>query len=278
MMTNNNRNLNAAINELFAAFRAAQQNLSNAGNGTFEEYTDAADKSANGVIGAFFKLVDTTARLTGIKYLNMSVARILDNGCIDGKKSIPAMAAEIRKLFKEEADLLDGCMCEDEAWVLRELVENKSVWNMFAGTLAWIAGKVVRKVKKIMPNINLEKHQVMAGILKKLQGVAHVVGEGAKLVFNAVKLAISFIGATVITLADYIISGIKWILRNTLGRVWKLIKDRFMPDYIDDFEDDEFFEDDEYFEEVCPESPNGASVCEACDNVGCVNHPDYQSC
>lgn len=237
-MNNNateNMNLAAAIQELLGNFQAARNHMSENINDSWEEYQDRTDESANIVKGAFFSVWDTIARVTGFTEIKTDILRIYSEGCNEetGKLELCKMAKEARACMDDHIEMLRICFMTEEADILSKLVHENSIFDMFAGTISWIAGHLARKAKKLF-GIDDEK-SIVGAFFRSVGGFANILWSGCKLVIETAKFAVSFVGAGILKVADFVLGIAKWIIAKIMGFVRK-------------DEDDDCFDEDDYID------------------------------
>lgn len=224
------------------------------GQSTVEEYAQQCEDNANVLKGTFLNTIGELGRLTGCSGLLLDVCRVLEAGLDEntGKKDLFKMAKEVRVIVDEEIAMLEMCFCTEEADILKKAFHEDSIFNIFAKSLCWIAGKLWRKLRRLGSSIGLKvsEDSLIGGLCKGLRGLAHVVQAGAKLVVNTAKYALSIVGAGVIAIADWVLFGLLWVLSKLKG-VWTKVKGMVLP-----IEDIELEEDSEFFEDEIPEEEN----------------------
>lgn len=213
-------NITTAMEEMnakFAAFRAVAEGA------TVEDLVDGTDEAIRGTAASFFEFLDKVGQLTGVTTLKHLVAQIIEESVSeeDGLLHINDVAASVHQVILEKAQEMEDCFCEKEAAALRELVKGRSIWTMFAGTVCFITGKLYRGCGKVLGFA--EKRLIGKSVIKAIKGVAHVVRAGVKVVVSVATHALSFIGASAIIIADYLIGFIRYALTKVKG-FWEKAK------------------------------------------------------
>lgn len=235
-MTNNTTTarVNAAREEMmnkFAAFRAVAEGA------TVEDLVDGADEGVRGTAASFFEFLDKVGQITGATTLKHLVAQIIEESVSeeDGLLHINDVAASVHQVILEKAQEMEDCFCEKEAAALRELVKGRSIWTMFTGTVCFITGKLYRGCGKVLGFA--EKHLIGKSVIKAIKGVAHVVRAGVKVVVSVATHALSFVGASAIIIADYLIGFVRYALMKVKG-FWEAAHLKKVEDVLEEDEEE----------------------------------------
>lgn len=195
--------MNKAIEEMIERFTQAQKAMAG------DQTVGTADDGFNTIKGAFFHVLDEAGRLTGLTNLKHRIARVYEAG--GNKKSMRLMTMECIRIIDEQVTCLEHCFAFGEAAMLKELLKNGSIFEIFGKTVAWIAGHVYRIIRYGL-HLACERWQVVDALMTSISGVAHLVLCGVKFAFKATKLGVSIIGAGAIKIADYVLKAVNWLL------------------------------------------------------------------
>lgn len=245
-MNEKKMNIQAAIEEMGKRFQEAMEKASKDGN--VEQVVGNCDEASNDAKCAFFKCLEEVSRITGITNLTGNILRVYEKRCSEDSTaaSLIAMAQECSAIIDMNIGICRDMFLCDSAEALKLLVGKGSIFQMFSGTVSWIAGCAYRKFKKL--GIHINEDTVLGAICKGIKGFSHIVLGGAKVLLKGARLVVSFAGAGVLMAAGYVIDGIKWL--------WGKIKGMFKKNEM------------EIPTEPCGDSPNGACTCMECDADG----------
>lgn len=246
MMTNMNNNTTTTATIDFRAFaQGCMDRLAAAyatGKLTAEQCTQECDADINMLKAGFFNSIDTLSRLSGITTLKFDVARIFEAGCNErtGRKELMLMAREIRTIVDNEIETLEMCFASDRADILRKAFHEESLIETFIKAIVWMAGKLWRKVKKLVGyiGININEDSIIGAICKGVAALSHLVLAGAKVVFNIAKYTASVVGAGALLIADYVWHGICWLFSKAKD-LWNKARNMFPADEgFEEFDED----------------------------------------
>lgn len=244
-------NMSAAVEEMVGKFTEAKENIKVGAGETKEEYFNKVDDSLNVVKGAFAGVLGKIDSLLGYSVLKDDILEIIEAGCNEktSKKDLFRMSAKCREVIEKKIAKVELLGDPEKAATLKELIgniEEESVFIMFFSTMRWIAKKIARKLRKWF-QVDEEK-SIIGSICRSIGGFASILRTGAKVVWNTVKFAVSFVVAGVIKIADFIYRAAMIVIGKikefVIAKYEKLTQADFEDDFEDDLDDD-FFADDE---------------------------------
>ena len=245
-------NMSAAVEEMVDKFTEAKENIKVGAGETKEEYFNKVDDSLNVVKGAFAGVLGKIDSLLGYSVLKDDILEIIEAGCNEktSKKDLFRMSAKCREVIEKKIAKVELLGDPEKAATLKELIgniEEESIFIMFFSTMRWIAKKIARKLRKWF-QVDEEK-SIIGSICRSIGGFASILRAGAKVVWNTVKFAVSFVVAGVIKIADFIYRAAMIVIGKikefVIAKYEKLTQADFEDDFEEDDLDDDFFADDE---------------------------------
>lgn len=245
-------NMSAAVEEMVGKFTEAKENIKVGAGETKEEYFNKVDDSLNVVKGAFAGVLGKIDSLLGYSVLKDDILEIIEAGCNEktSKKDLFRMSAKCREIIEKKIAKVELFGDPEKAATLKELIgniEEESIFIMFFSTMRWIAKKIARKLRKWF-QVDEEK-SIIGSICRSIGGFASILRAGAKVVWNTVKFAVSFVVAGVIKIADFIYRAAMIVIGKikefVIAKYEKLTQADFEDDFEEDDLDDDFFADDE---------------------------------
>ena len=248
----NETKMGAAVEEMVGKFTEAKENIKVGAGETKEEYFNKVDDSLNVVKGAFAGVLGKIDSLLGYSVLKDDILEIIEAGCNEktSKKDLFRMSAKCREIIEKKIAKVELLGDPEKAATLKELIgniEEESIFIMFFSTMRWIAKKIARKLRKWF-QVDEEK-SIIGSICRSIGGFASILRAGAKVVWNTVKFAVSFVVAGVIKIADFIYRAAMIVIGKikefVIAKYEKLTQADFEDDFEEDDLDDDFFADDE---------------------------------
>lgn len=224
-------NVEAAVEEMMSKINQAKANVFEKAGETGEEYINRVDDSLNVMKGALGNVIDTLDTVLGYSMIKNSILAIMEAGT-DGKtskKDLFEMAKECRNLIDAEIEELIEFGDEEDfkkavqLKALNEGCRGKSIFEAFVSGCIWVARTVSDRIKGWAKNKMDNEKSIIGAICRSIAGFANVLRAGVKIVFNAVKFAVSFVIAGTIKIADYIVRAIKSVVSKI--KDWNTKKD-----------------------------------------------------
>lgn len=236
--TTNNATMEAAINELEGkvvngmeknnngfvgvakeVLGGAVKTVVSGANKTKEQYVNENQESANTVMGAAVALATKTADVLGYDALKNDLHGIIEAGGEHGDLFL--MAEELRKRVDSEIVLLKAWGDQEsfkKAIQLEALTKDergKSIFESLIAGLIWIGKWMAKKLRQWF-QVDNEK-SLLGALCRSLAGIASVLREGVKLVWNTAKYILSFPAALLVKVGNWILTAIKSLFEKVKG-------------------------------------------------------------
>lgn len=213
---------------------------------TKEQYVNENQDAANVVMGAMTEVANKTKDILGYDTVKNDLLGILEAGGENGDLFL--IAEDWRKRVDDEIKLLKAWGDQDslkKAMQLEALTKDergKSIFESLAAGLIWAAKWMAKKLKQWF-QVDNEK-SILGAICRSLAGIASVLREGVKLVWNTAKYLVSFPVAILIKVGNWIFTAIKALFEKVKG--WFTKKDELIEE--EDFDEEDAVEEIEEIE------------------------------
>lgn len=219
-------NINLAVEEIYAKWEQAKNNVKVKAGQTAEAFVTETDEQTNKVKEGLDTVLEFADKQLGLSMLKHNIAEILQAGG-DGttKKDLFKMADKCREQINKFINRIERYGSPETANTLKELfglMRKEDLFTKFFSTLNWIANKVARKLRKIL-QIDEEK-SIIGAICRSLAGFGAVIKAGVQIVWTAVKYTAAFITAGLIKLWDWVVHTFRKFAES--HKDWKEKKDK----------------------------------------------------